>query len=43
MTDIDQLIQLNVELEGLLRIVRDRGSIDAPICLPTKSKNTLRQ
>ena len=36
MTDIDQLIQLNVELEGLLRVVRDRDSIDARNMLADK-------
>lgn len=36
MTDIDQLIQINIELEGLLRVLRDRDSAEARNMLADK-------
>ncbi len=36
MTDIDKLIRLNVELEGLLKVLADRNSIDARSLLSEK-------
>lgn len=36
MTDIDKLIQLNVEIEGLLRVVLDRDSDEAKALLAQK-------
>lgn len=36
MTDIDQLIHLNVELEGVLKVLRDRNSAEARKLLADK-------
>lgn len=36
MTDIDRLIHINIELEGLLKVLRDRDSIEARSMLKDK-------
>lgn len=36
MTDIDKLIRMNIELEGLLRVIRDRDSLEARDLLSEK-------
>ncbi len=42
MTDYDQLIHLNVELEGLLKVLRDRDSIEARSLLSRKFSDYTR-